>query len=148
MTATPDPGRQDEPTLGDALRRIGRIERHLMIVPADIGRACRPVVRITAPASKTERTIAMVMVQMIAGHDLSEVESFWVDKARQELDRRLDERERVLQSATKALTCRRMRSARARQLAIAVLTAAGHPAFADPVIAIVPIADDPGKAAS
>lgn len=147
-TTAPDPDRQDEPTLADAMHRIGRIERRLMIVPARVERACRPVVGIAGPASRTERTIVMVATQMALGHDLSETDSFWVDKARQELNRRLDEREGVLQAATRALICRRTKSLGARRIAIAVLTAAGHPAFTDPISAIVPIAEDPGKAAS
>ena len=90
----------------------------------------------------------MVMAQLLAGHDLSGCDNFWIEQARRELDRRVAERERVVQAGTKALICRSTRSPRARQFAIAVLTAAGHPAFTDPVIASVPIGTDGGQAAT
>lgn len=99
----------------------------------------QPFTGITTTADKTEATIQMVAAAINAGRDVSSYDEFWVRSATAELKRRADERERVLQAAEAALTHRRMRPAKARTLAFAVLIAAGHPAFTDPLLAGVPV---------
>jgi hypothetical protein len=134
------------PAADSPVERRLRIEQHLQAIPAP----SKPYVSLLSAnraAAKTGQSVTMVMTQMLAGHDLSDCDDFWIDQATRELEGRVGERERVLQAATKALICRRTRSPKARRLAIAVLTAGGHPAFADPLIASVPIAPTGRKAA-
>lgn len=91
-----------------------------------------------AGASRTEASVRMVATQLAQGQNLGDIDEFWVASAQSLLQAKLAERDRALQEAISALARKRIVSARARELAIAVLTAAGHPAFTDQVIASVP----------
>ncbi len=139
MANTPDGGETSiEQVLGDAVQRSCRIERQLRIrqLPS------------RAATSKTDATVAMVIGRMLSGDDLSAFDDFWIQVANRELAGRVAARDQVLLNAVQVLIHKRMHPARARELAIAVLIAAEHPAFTDPLIASVPFSTDGGQAAT
>jgi hypothetical protein len=95
---------------------------------------------ITVAASRTASSIRMVATALALGQDVSGYEDeFWVQAARQELHRVARNRERVLHAATRALAGKRMHRTRVREMAIAMLTAAEHPAFTDPLVRLIPV---------
>jgi hypothetical protein len=94
-------------------------------------------------AAKTAATVALVAQRWRAGEDLSGVDDFWIEAAGREMLREEAGRERVLSDALAALAAKRFYPARAREVALAVLTASGHPAFTGlPASAVAGTADD------
>jgi hypothetical protein len=104
---------------------------------------------ITAVASKTAASVQMVATAIALGQDVSDCDEFWLHTARQEMRRVASNRERVLRAAASALVGERKHRTRAREMAIAMLTAAEQPAFTDPLVRLIPLEHtDDGQAAT
>lgn len=92
---------------------------------------------VAEPAGRTEASIRMVAVQMLAGHGVTGIDDFWVQCAHREIDRVASDCEEAIAAATKALVRKRFHAAQARMLAITVLLASHHPALRHPLLALV-----------
>jgi hypothetical protein len=126
MTTTspqPDGGRaaRIEELAAQTLAAVRRLESAL------VGNA--PGSAAVFVAAKTAATVALVAQRWRAGEDLSDVDDFWIEAAGRQMLREEAERERVLSDAAAALAAKRFHPARPREVAPAVLTASGHPAF-------------------
>jgi len=87
-------------------------------------------------ASKTEASIRMVALQMLAGQDLSGADEFWLQQAQRQIDQAARDCTEVIEAAVAALIRKRYHPAQARTVAIAVLLASHHPALRHPLLAL------------
>jgi hypothetical protein len=132
MTDKTDPDRQQDPEHAalDVLREI-----------LDEVRALRSIITpVSGPgfgaASKTEASIRMVALQMLAGQDLAGTDEFWLQQAQRQIDQAARDCGEAIDAAVAALIRKRYHPAQARTMAIAVLLASHHPALRHPLLAL------------
>jgi hypothetical protein len=109
--------------------RLARFEQLAADLLAALQRVEFALASRTAGDAGTAATVALVIQRKLAEEDLSDVDGFWLNAAEQEMLRKEAERGRVLGDAAAALVAKRFHPARAREVALTVLTASGHPAF-------------------